>query len=185
MFLETSRLILRDWAENDADDLAEGLNDIAISKWLAMVPFPYTIENAHGFIDYCIENAGSGNKSSYNFAIELKTEKKVIGGTSIERINKIQETSGGGGIWINSKFHGYGYGTEAFGKRLEFAFNELGLRRLDNGFFEGNLSSKKMQERFGYVVEGKRRKGYKCMADGLYKDEYITGLLKEDWQNRR
>ena len=55
MLLETDRLILRDWKEEDADDLTEGLNDIQVSKWLAMVPFPYTIENARGFIRYCIE----------------------------------------------------------------------------------------------------------------------------------
>jgi RimJ/RimL family protein N-acetyltransferase len=38
-----------------------------------------------------------------------------------------------------------------------------------------------MQEKFGYKVEGKRRKAFRCMADGKIKDEYITGLLKDEW----
>ena len=181
MILETQKLILRNWREEDAEDIVEGLNDIEVSKWLVTVPFPYTAENARWFIRYCIENAE--DKSSYQFAIELKSEKKVVGGTSLERVNAFHGTSGGGGIWINSKYQGYGCGTEAFGKRLEFAFDELGLRRLENGFFEGNIPSKKLQERFGYVVEGKKRSAFKCMADGLYKDEYITGLLREEWKN--
>ena len=39
-----------------------------------------------------------------------------------------------------------------------------------------------MQERFGYKIEGLKRKRYKCMADGKLKDEHITGLLKEEFK---
>jgi RimJ/RimL family protein N-acetyltransferase len=39
-----------------------------------------------------------------------------------------------------------------------------------------------MQERFGYKLEGQRRKAYRCMADGELKDECITGLLIEEWK---
>lgn len=76
---------------------------------------------------------------------------------------------------------GHGYGAEAFGEKIRFAFAELKLRRLDNGFFEGNTSSLKMQEKFGYKVEGMRRKAFRCMADGEIKHEHITGLLVEEW----
>jgi RimJ/RimL family protein N-acetyltransferase len=33
--LETKRLILREWNEDDVDDLVDGLNNIEVSKWLA------------------------------------------------------------------------------------------------------------------------------------------------------
>lgn len=56
-------------------------------------------------------------------------------------------------------------------------WKEFGLRRLENGYFEGNTSSYKLQERFGYKIEGMRRKGLICLADGKVKDEYITLLL--------
>lgn len=174
--LETRRLILREWGEKDADDIIEGLNDLNVSKWLARVPFPYTNEDAEKFIDFC-----QGEKDSYRFAIELKESGKVIGGLSLEKINYHDGTAGGG-IWLNAKYHGKGYGAEAFAKRNEFAFRVLNLRRLENGFFEGNASSQKMQEKLGYAVEGKRRKGYLCKADGKYKDEIITALLKEEWE---
>ena len=175
MQLETARLVLRVWRMGDVEDLIEGLNNIEVSKWLAYIPYPYTLEKAVDWIKRCEKLS-----DSYEFAIELKSENKVIGGTSIDKINKIEGTAGGG-IWLNAKYHGKGYGTEAWGKRIEFAFQTLKLRRLENGFFEGNIPSQKMQEIFGYVIEGKRRKAYKCMADNEYKDEIITGLLKEEW----
>ena len=43
---EVSKCILREWNENDVEDLIEGLNNIEISKWLAFVPFPYTKKDA-------------------------------------------------------------------------------------------------------------------------------------------
>ena len=178
MELETERLILRNWKETDIDDLIEGVNDIEVSKWLAFIPYPYTKKNAEDWINFCINN----KEERYDFALELKEEQKVIGGTSIERINKVNGTAGGG-IWIHAKYHGKGYGTEAWGKRIEFAFNDLKLRRLDNGFFDGNIESFNMQTKFGYKIEGLKRQAYLCMADNQYKDECITGLLKEEWIN--
>ena len=182
MKLETERLILREWEEKDIDDLVEGLNNINVSKWLAFAPYPYTEKDAKKWIDFCIKNIKEKeNRNSYDFAIELKSENKVIGGVSLDKINKLQRTAGGG-IWINAKYHKKGYGTEAFGKRIEFAFETLNLRRIDNGFFVGNDSSFKMQEKFGYKIEGLKRQAYICMADGIVKDEQITGLLKEEWE---
>src|SRR3989338_2185359 len=182
MKLETKRLILREWNGKDVDDLVEGLNNLKVSKWLAKAPYPYTRKDAENWIKFCLENEKKGKeRSSYYFAIELKSEKKVIGGVGLERIDKFQGTAGGG-IWINTKYHGHGYGTEAFGERIRFAFNQLKLRRLENGYLKGNPSSFKMQERFGYKLEGTKRKAFKCMADGKIKDEYITWLLKEEWK---
>jgi RimJ/RimL family protein N-acetyltransferase len=114
------------------------------------------------------------------WAIELRAEGRVIGGTSLERIDPFHGTAGGG-IWLNSRYLGQGYGTEAFGERNRFAFENLGLRRLDNGFFVGNDASRRMQERLGYRIEGTKRQALRCMADGDIKDETITGLLREDW----
>lgn len=121
----------------DIEDMVEGLNNINVTKWLAGVPFPYTISDAENFVKQSIDN------NLYNFAIVLKNENKVIGGTQLTNISIANGTTGGG-IWINEKYHGYGYGSEAFGARIKYAFEVLGLRRLENGYFKGNEQSHKM-----------------------------------------
>lgn len=182
MRLETARLVLRAWAYEDIPDLLEGLNDVNISRWLAFVPHPYTREAAERWITYCKKLSQPGYaQSDYEFAIELKVGPKVIGGVSLTRVSSVHGTAGGG-IWLNTRYHRLGYGEEAFGEKIRFAFEDLNLRRLDNGVFPGNRASLVMQQRFGYKVEGKRRKAYHCMADGAIKDEYVTGLLREEWQ---
>src|SRR5436309_853577 len=118
MRLQTNRLILREWCEEDIDDLIDGLNNLNVSRWLAKVPYPYSKENAEHWIQYCIGNAKHvGQKRDYYFAIELKSEHKTIGGTGLERIDYFQGTAGGG-IWISERYQGHGYGTEAFGERI-------------------------------------------------------------------
>lgn len=181
MKLETNRLILREWDLGDVDDLVEGLNDLEVAKWLAFVPHPYTGAGAERWIAYCIKlSSEEKGRAAYHLAVELKSTGKVIGGVSIDKINRMQGTAGGG-IWINAKYQRMGYGSEAFGKRLAFAFEELQLRRLDNGYFKGNETSFRLQEKFGYKAEGVRRNAFVCMANGEIMDEYTTGLLKEEW----
>lgn len=172
--IETERLILRQYKISDADDVVDGLNNLNVSRWLASVPFPYTKEDALNYINNSIDN------NLYDFAIVLKSENKVIGATQISNISLIHGTAGGG-IWINEKYHGKGYGTEAWGARIKYAFEILGLRRLENGYFKDNISSFKMQEKFGYKNEGIRRKKFISQATGKIEDEYLTGLLKEEW----
>ena len=181
MVLETKRLILRDWELADAHDLVSGLNNIEVSQWLAFVPYPYTLADAESWIRFCLQYSNNDkDRPFYHFAIELKSEQKVIGGVSLDKISRQQGTAGGG-VWLNADYHHQGYGSEAFGKRIEFAFDQLQLRRLENGYFKDNEPSFKMQQKFGYQVEGKRRKSFVCMANGQIMDEMITGLLKEEW----
>ena len=174
MMLESARLILRPWEECDAPAIAAGLNDYAVAQWLT-IPFPYTLDMALNFIQ-------SQNKSDaeYQFAIINKATGEVIGGTTLRNINPFHGTAAGG-IWLGSAHHGHGYGTEAFNARIRFAFEQLNLRRIENGYFAGNEASRRMQLRLGYREEGMRRKSLFCPADGQYKNEYLTGLLREEW----
>lgn len=179
--LETARLVLRAWESDDIPALIDGLNDLHIARWLAVVPHPYTRDAAERWIASCQQFAAPGREQrDYEFAITLKTDHQVIGGVSVTRVSRLHGTAGGG-IWINRRYHGHGYGTEAFGEKIRFAFEDLHLRRLENGFFVGNAESWAMQQRFGYRLEGTRRQAYHCMADGLLKDECMTGLLKTEW----
>jgi ribosomal-protein-alanine N-acetyltransferase len=167
--------------QSDVEDLIEGLNDLAVAQWLARVPHPYTRANAEAWVNHCVDVATArAGARAYEFAIELRGERKVIGGVSLERVDPYQQTAGGG-IWLSGKYGRRGYGSEAFGEKIRFAFEDLGLRRLENGFFEGNLASMKMQQWFGYKVEGMRRNGLRCMADDKIRNEYITGLLRDEW----
>lgn len=180
--IETSRLTLRSWAEEDIEQLAQGLNDLDVAKWLAFVPHPYSTSHAKDWVERCQKLAGTGGRpGAYEFALELKPERRVIGGISLSKIDWDARTAGGG-IWIANGHHGRGYGREAFEAKIRFAFGELGLTKLVNGYFDGNDRSWTMQRKLGYrrVAERPAR----CMADGRQTIEHVTDLLRSDWQDR-
>ena len=174
MQLETERLILREWRASDKDDLMEGLNDFDTAKYLT-VTFPYNEEHAIEFINKHLTH----DNNNYCFAIVLKAENKVIGGTSLEIKSDINKYKGG--IWLNKNYHGKGFGTEVWTARAKFAFETLGINELENGFFEHNERSWKMQQKLGYKIVGKTINF--CPALKKQVVEIVTKLTKEDFYN--
>ena len=85
MEIKSKRLILRNWEDGDVNDIVEGLNNIEVAKWLASVPYPYTENDARNFIERAKNN---DENVKMLFAIVLKENNKVIGGTEIRNINK-------------------------------------------------------------------------------------------------
>lgn len=169
-FIETERLILREWTLDDSFDQVEGLNNFETAKNLT-IPFPYTIDDSVSYITKHLKNTCD----NYAFAVQLKDEKKVIGGTNIDHIDGKYS----GGIWINEKYTGLGYGTEVWIARAKFAFEVMKAEKIQNGYFEFNKRSKAMQEKIGYNVVGKATRF--CPALNKEVIEVRTELRKQDF----
>ena len=49
--LRTPRLTLRPLTYDDCDAIAEGVGNYDVSRWLAVVPYPYSVEDARAFLE--------------------------------------------------------------------------------------------------------------------------------------
>lgn len=172
MVIETERLILRKWKMSDIEDNVEGLNNFNVTKNLT-VNFPYTKQDAIAFIDKHKTN----DMDNYYFAIQLKNDNKVIGGTAV--IVDRNNLTGKGGIWLNEKYTGKGYGTEVWIARAKFAFESLLLNELQNGFFDFNEISWKMQKKIGYRIVGEKSNFSKALNKEV--KEIVTKLTKKEF----
>jgi len=182
MKIETERLTLRPLRDSDAECICENMNNLEVSKWMRSVPYPYRLKDAFVIVKKAKKEWKMKNKDKYHFAIELKEEKKIIGGIVIGGINKKQKTASLG-YWVGKRYHHQGYGSEALGAILRFGFLKLKLRRIEAEVFPGNPSSGKLLEKFGAKEEGIKRKSSFCLADGKIKDTIMYGILKEEWKN--
>lgn len=171
--IETERLILREWKMSDLTDLVEGLNNFETAKNLT-VPFPYSKKDGKDFLKKHKANGGG----KYYFAIVLKETGKVIGGTNIS-VCAEDSTVAGGGIWLNEKNTGKGLGTEAWVARANFAFTDLNLSVLSQGFYEFNERSKQMQLKVGGKITGEKM--LYCPALKCEVKEILCDLKKEDF----
>ena len=77
---------------------------------------------------------------------------------------------------------GRGYGTDAIRQSLRFAFNELGLRRVDLFTDADNERGIRCYEKCGFVREGLLRQ--RRLRYGEPVDMLVMGVLTEDWKAR-
>jgi RimJ/RimL family protein N-acetyltransferase len=91
----------------------------------------------------------------------------------------VDRVSGTLSYWLFEPYRGNGYATEAAALLLDYAFDELGLHRVEAETFGGNDTSRALLERLEFVHEGTSRE---CrIADGEYGDVHRFGLLEDEW----
>ena len=184
MELVTSRLKIRELEKKDAAGLIENLNDQEITSKLLLVSYPYDDKEANWWINKCQEEARRKPRINYDFAIELKSEKRLVGGIGLTRVDSFQGKAEIG-FWLGKKYWRQGLMTEAINATLEFAFNKLFLRRIEWNAFTDNEASNALAKKIGFSLEGTMKRGARSKASGLVHDENFYALLKEDWAKRK
>ena len=120
------------------------------------------------------------NKNLYHFMIRTKADDRLIGKAAIQWI----EWSNGNAflrLGIGSaEDRRKGYGTQALGMLLRFAFAELNLFRLSAIVPEYNEGAIALLQKFGFTQEVCRRRALE--RDARRWDLYVFGLLRDEWQ---
>lgn len=149
-------------------------NDEEIRSLIGGASFFVSSETERRWVIENIENT-----QKYVFAICKSDDKKYIGNFIIHEIdwrNKSVVT----GIMIGEKNEwNKGYAYEAMLLGLRYVFNEMNMNRVEVLILEKNLASMKLHEKCGFKIEGKLRKS--IYKNGVYQNQYILGLLKEDF----
>lgn len=178
MKLETKRLILRLPRKEDVKDLVAALNNKNVSRYMAGMPYPYTTKMAQDFVLRNIEDFKSKERKRYELNLELKSEKKIVGGVGLANIKSGMASIG---YWLREDLWGQGLMSEAVFAMIDFGFSKLKLRRIELTCNEGNSGSKAIAEKFGFKLEGVLRKAHVILHNGKVANKCVYGLLKEDW----
>lgn len=146
MILETKRLILREWREEDAEELYRYARDPEVGP-RAGWPIHQSVENSCEIICNVLSE-----KETY--AICLKENGKPIGsiglkmGTATDMTDRDDECELG--YWIGREFWGRGFAPEASRELLRHAFDGLGMQIVWCGYYDGNVKSRRVQEKLGF-----------------------------------
>ena len=182
--IETERLILRPFVENDAADAFEYLHEPMVHCFACMKV--NTLEEATSAV---LER---GKDSEYYFAIVLKENGKVIGeidampeATDPSVENAVRDTFSP--CWmLNSDYHGKGYAYEAARAFFDYLFNEKAARRIYAYTEDYNLPSQKLCEKLGMRCEGLFREFVSFVNDEdgnpIYENTYQYAILKKEWK---
>ena len=137
MILESERLKLRLFRNNDKEELIILLNNKDVTKWMDNIPFPYLEKHANWWIE-------TGSKKKYQYAIIHKKTKKLIGSIKITIKGEL-------GCWIGTDYWNKGFATEAIERIKKFGFGELKLEKLWAATHKNNVAPIELMRSTGFT----------------------------------
>lgn len=180
--LETERLILRPWCQEDLDDFFEYASVDGVGQLAGWNPHK-SIEETQTIMNSFIEKKKV-------FALQLKDNSKVIGSLGIEPYNEekypefLDLSCREIGCVLSKEYWGKGLMPEAVNEAIRYLFEKVGLDIIFYGHFVSNNQSARVSEKCGF----------KYYASGIYETHFGTIedtvkniLRKEDYEknNRR
>lgn len=144
--LNTRRLLLRPWTEEDAESLYKYAKNPEIgipAGW----PSHKSVEES---LDV-IKNVFNGKEC---YAICERESSEAIGAVELKLNGHTDMTERDDecelGYWLGKPFWGRGYMPEAAMELIRHGFEDLGMTTIWCGYYEGNSKSKRVQEKMGF-----------------------------------
>jgi ribosomal-protein-alanine N-acetyltransferase len=117
------------------------------------------------------------------FGFGLFVEGRFAGEITLSSIQRGPFQNGSVGYWIDQDLAGLGLIPEAVVVVLQYAFETLGLHRIEVAIIPRNSSSRRVVEKLGLRVEGVAL-GF-LEINGEWEDHIRYAMTAEEWADRR
>ncbi len=173
-WLETERLVLREFRATDVDATIALANDPDIAHNTINIPHPYEREAAEAWI---ASHPGQWDRrTAVTYAVTDRGSGQLMGavGLTIEDADQRAEL----GYWIGREYWGRGFATEAASAVIAWAFPALDLHRIHATHFPRNPASGSVLRKLGMRYEGLLREHVRKGDD--YLDLECYALLRSE-----
>ena len=179
MRLETPRLVLREYMEDDSAAVLVYQND---SRYLRYYPWEErTPDDVRRFVRQFIDWQSESPRRRFQLAVLLRENGALIGSCGV-RCKPDDDTEADIGFELSPEHWRCGYATEAATAMAGFAFRDLGVRRLSSWCIAENAASARVLEKLGMSHEGR------LPASEHFKgrdwDTLLYGMTREEWEQR-
>lgn len=164
--LSTPRLRLIPVSEADPEEVAHGIGNYDVVRWLGQVPYPYRASDARAFIDEC-----RGKEGRVWFICD---QGGLVGGIGVD---------GEFGYWIARPAWGRGYATEAGEAAIDAFFGAGKASELRSSYYADNDRSGAVLVKLGFRPDGISQ--VRARALGQMVDRHDMLLSREGWRARR
>lgn len=173
--LNGKNVSLRELRLSDAASLFSMLTTEEVARFIS--PPPSTIEGFERFIAWTLQQRSMGTYVC--FAVTLEGTDTAIG---IFQLRQLEPGFGTAewGFAIGSPYWGSGIFEEGARLVLSFAFDTIGVRRLEARSAVRNGRGNGALRKLGAVQEGVLRKSF--LRNGEYLDQHLWTILDEDWR---
>lgn len=166
-------------ALEDADAIFEIIDNQReyLQEWLPFVPFTVTCQDTKDFIQSVIEVPDGEIEPTFTIR-KGRQIVGLIGFRDSDYINRKTEI----GYWISSACQGQGIVTRATKRLCEYAFDHLGMNRVQIRCGVGNTRSSAIPKRLGFTFEGIAREA-EYHPDNRFIDLEVYSLLYSDLED--
>ena len=170
---------IRPYCEEDTKALYEAVRESIneVSQWMPWCHAAYAIDESRAFIMSRPEARAGAEE--YDFAIFDAQTGEYLGGTGLNHLVR-EYLYSNLGYWVRTSRAGRGVASRAARLVARFAFEELGLQRVEIVAAVGNVGSQRAAEKAGAVREGILRK--RIVLRGKTHDAVLYSLVAEDMQ---
>jgi len=177
--LEADGLRLRPWGDRDVPRIIEACRDERTRQWLGRLPDPYGESDARIWLDHLVERRATGGGVAW--AVTEGGSDAALASVALFDLEADEEVEVG--YWAHPDARGRGVMTRAVARALDYAFDDLGVRRVRAAAAVGNEASHHVLRSNGLVAWGTERMGIEVRggrADLVWYD-----LLVEEWRASR
>lgn len=175
---ETERLTIRSALPGDGPQMHAAVNEsmAELTPWMPWPKEHATVEDSEASVRRA--RAAFMERSDLMLLLLLKGTDTLVGSSGLHRIDwevpKFEI-----GYWCRTSFAGGGYVTEAVVGITEFAFEELGARRVEIRCDTLNAASARVAEKSGYRLEASLR-NEQISTSGDLRDTFVYALTPAD-----
>jgi len=175
MNIKGKKVLLRAIEEADLPQLQKWANDPEIVQLLAAWHFPISEKDHQKWY-----GSLSATSLDQRFAIETP-DLGMIGTANLVNINWKDRNAFHGMMLGDKDIRGKGYGTDTIMAIMRYAFEELGLQRLDGSMIDHNAASLAVYiKKCGWKEEGRQRNWY--FRQNRFWDKIIVGVTIADYK---
>ncbi len=168
------KVTLREVRESDAPALMAMLSSEEVAEFVS--PLPHSVEGFKEFIAEVHNERLVGN--SFCFAIVPEGYEDAMGLFQVRQL----EPGFGSAEWgfaLGSPFWGSGVFLDGARAVIDFAFNVVGVHRLEARSIASNGRGNAALRKIGAMQEGVLRRSFQ--RNGRYFDQLLWSILREEW----
>jgi len=180
MKLTLDRVHIRPFALSDAEPLRE----LRVHNREYFRPYEparpdshFTLEFQKNLIRSCWRDAQKD--AGYIFGIFLNDNDRLIGRVSLTAVFRGPWQNANIGYYLDRRYTGRGFMTEAVRLAAQFAFTDAGLHRLQGAVMPRNTASIRVLEKTGFRYEGLAR--HYLHIHEIWEDHNIYAMTSEEW----
>ncbi len=173
---QTDKVRLRAVEPGDAGVFHEWSLDDENARNSYEIPFP----ESYAQVKSWVENKTSSKPVNDSFRWSIVNDEDQLVGTINTFACRRREGTFKYGIAIIRDYWGRGYAKDAIRLVLRYFFHELNYQKANASVYSFNQRSIRLHESLGFQKEGQLRR--MIYTDGSFHDEWVFGLLREEFE---